>query len=202
MKVIIFITLLSFLTTNSQELEYQLYLIDSCNQSIEKAEFYFLKKEGKEYKIMNFGTKIKVPAEGEYFLVSNETEESLIIKISKNHKNDTLVLPLFSKRVKIPGSFTTQMTKSDYKKMILEQRSVWEKCGKPLNGLKKDYFSNGSIRTEGTFNDGYPMGILKNYYQNGNLESLFIYDKEGILIRKKFFDKSGKETTEGYESEN
>ena len=128
MKIFNFIALLGFLTTHAQELKYQLYLRDSCDQSIKKSDFYSLKKGNEEYHIINSDLSIKVPKEGNYILESNETEERVIIKISRDHNSDTLVLPSFTERVKIPlGSYTIQMIKSNREKILLESRSVWEK---------------------------------------------------------------------------
>ena len=46
---------------------------------------------------------------------------------------------------------------------------------------------------EGSFKKGYPIGDLREYYQNGNLKSLLTYNDKGILVQKRLFDKSGKE---------
>ncbi|MFI5323350.1 MAG: toxin-antitoxin system YwqK family antitoxin [Thermodesulfobacteriota bacterium] len=43
-------------------------------------------------------------------------------------------------------------------------------CNKNPNGIMKDYYSNGQVKTEWGCKDGHLNGISKLYYKNGQLE--------------------------------
>ncbi len=179
----------------SQEIEYQLYLKNSCNDSIEKSVFYSLKFENKEYNIENLDNPIiKIPKSGIYKLISGETDETYEIDISKGKNTDTLVSPTIYGLVK-PLSFKKTNNEKGISKLNREEsRTVYKRCDSLLNGKQFEQFSNGKIRFTGIFENGFAVGEIKEYYQNGNIKTKLTYDKNGILTKKIDFDINGKET--------
>jgi antitoxin component YwqK of YwqJK toxin-antitoxin module len=195
MKIITVIIFLASFNSYSQEIEYQLYLKNSCNDSIEKSVFYSLKKGEIEFDIENIDNPIiKVPKNGIYELISEETNEKLRIKISKKNKKDTLLLPSIYHYIKsLPYSFKKNISKTELTKLRKDSRSTFMKCDSLINGVQRDYFTNGKIRLYGNFKKGFAYGEFKEYYQNGNIKVLMIFDSEGFLKKKIKYDKKGKE---------
>ncbi|MFD1015485.1 hypothetical protein [Winogradskyella rapida] len=195
MRIVTLIILFVSFNLYSQEIEYQLYVKNSCNDSIEKAVFYSLKKGEQTYEILNLDNPvIRVPTSGIYQLISEETNEKLKIEISTNKSKDTLLLPSIYKLEGIlPPSYKKDISESELKKLRKESRSVFRKCDSNLNGEQKEYFTNGIIRFYGNFENGYAIGEIKEYYQNGNIKKLLIYDNDGYFKKKVNYDTSGKE---------
>ena len=192
--VVTLIILFASFNLYSQEIEYQLYLKNSCNDSIEKAVFYSLKFENKEYNIENLDKPIiKVPKSGIYQLISEETNEIYEINISKDKNTDTLVSPAIYGLVK-PLSFKKNKDQESISKLNREEsRTVYKRCDNLLNGEHFEKFSNGKIRFTGTFDNGYAIGEIKEFYQNGIIKTILIYDKDGFLKKKIDYDKYGNE---------
>ena len=195
MKIVTIIIFLSSFNSYSQEIEYQLYLKNSCNDSIEKAIFYSLKKGKFEYAVENLDNPIvKIPKSGIYELISEETNEKLIVEISKKNKKDTLLLPSIYHYIKsLPYSFKKNISNTELTKLRKESRSTFMKCDSLINGEHKDYFTNGKMRFYGNFKNGFAFGEVKEYYENENIRILFIYDNEGFLKKKIKYDKKGNE---------
>ncbi|WP_157603624.1 toxin-antitoxin system YwqK family antitoxin [Polaribacter atrinae] len=195
MKIVTIIIFLVSFNFYSQEIEYQLYLRNSCNDSIEKGIFYSLKGGNIEYNVENLDNPIIiVPKKGIYELISEETNEKFVIEITKENKKDTLLFPSIYQYIKsLPFSFKKDIDSSELRKLRKESRSKFMKCDLPLNGEQKDYFTNGKIRFYGNFKQGFACGEVKEYYQNGNIKALFIYDNEGFLKKKIKYNKNGEE---------
>ena len=49
------------------------------------------------------------------------------------------------------------------------------------------------MRFYGNFKNGFATGEIKEYYQNGNIKRLSIYDNDGFLKKRIDYDKSGNE---------
>ena len=195
MRIATIIILLASFNLYSQEIEYQLYLKNSCSDSIEKAVFYSLKKGEIEYGISNLDNPIiKVPKYGIYKLISEETNEKLTIEISLKKSKDTLLTPSIYEYIKpLPPSYKKDISESELKKLRKESRAIFKKCDSTLNGEQKDFFSNGKMRFYGNFKNGFATGEIKEYYQNGNIKRLSIYDNDGFLKKRIDYDKSGNE---------
>ena len=192
MRIVTFIILFTSFSLYSQEIEYQLYLKNSCNDTIEKAVFYSLKFENKEYHIENLDNPIiKIPKSGIYQLISEETNEIYEINIKKNRNSDTLVSPKIYGLVK-PLSFKKTDNEGGISKLNREEsRTIYKRCDSLLNGTQFENFSNGKIRFTGIFENGFAVGVIKEYYQNGNIKTKLTYDKNGILTKKIDFDING-----------
>ena len=54
------------------------------------------------------------------------------------------------------------------------QNAIFMFCdleGEPITGVVKSYYENGNLEAEGNFKDGKQEGLGKSYYDNGNLEA-------------------------------
>ncbi|MGM5471433.1 hypothetical protein ACS386_14250 [Flavobacteriaceae bacterium LMO-SS05] len=179
----------------SQEIEYQLYLKNTCNDSIEKSNFYTLERENKIYEITDFDNPIiKVPEKGMYKLISEETHEIYSIQINQYNCRDTLTLPTIYEYIKpFPPSYKKDISESELKKLRKESRSIFMKCNLPLNGEQIDYFTNGNLRFSGNIKNGFAFGEIKEYYQNGIIKTISIYDNDGFMTKEISYDRNGVE---------
>lgn len=80
-------------------------------------------------------------------------------------------------------------------RFLMEVRSYRDSDKKVLEGYVADYYDNGLKSSEGFYEDDYPTGTWKTYYENGELESVYItdgidkkyleyYEKSGIQVLK------------------
>jgi antitoxin component YwqK of YwqJK toxin-antitoxin module len=197
MKFTILILLFFTITGFSQEIKYDLYLKDSCQNTIEKTPFYHLEKKGIKYKISNFDGTILLPNKGQYKLIASELEEEFNITIDKLINSDTLNLPkIVEKQVWPPYSYKSGLNKEVQKKIQQKNLPTFWECNERYNGKLIDYYSNGKIKISGILVNGLPIGKLKRYYQNGEIKEVSVYDKEGFLTKRTLFNEKGKIKTE------
>ena len=94
MKLITAILICSTFSLVSQEIKYQLYLKDSCQDTVVKAAFYSLQSGNEFFEIFSLDNpSITLPKSGNYYLISNETDEKYPIQIDQNNSQDTLLIP-------------------------------------------------------------------------------------------------------------
>jgi antitoxin component YwqK of YwqJK toxin-antitoxin module len=92
----------------------------------------------------------------------------------------------------------------DLKRQTNSNQSIGNYNGKPANGIFSNYHSNGSIKHQMEFKDGYGTGQDIQYYANGNQKSIthlvngwpkgtmiFFYEN-GNIKSKCNFDNNGK----------
>ncbi len=193
MKFTIIILLFSTISAFSQEIKYDLFLKDSCQNQIEKSSFYHLEKNGTEYNISNFNGTILLPTKGEYKLIATELNEEYNINIDKLINSDTLVLPKINefllnhnvshKIVTVDGLGKIEPPKTHNYKFTI--------CEKNCDGIETDYYTNGTIRLKAEFKNGLVVGELKRYYQSGKINEISIYDKDGFLTETTLFEENG-----------
>lgn len=54
------------------------------------------------------------------------------------------------------------------------------------NGLLKEYYANGHLKSEGVFKNGQYEGLLKLYYEDGKLSSETYYGDKGVVWGKMY----------------
>lgn len=84
---------------------------------------------------------------------------------------------------------------------------LWEGSYKDdkLEGLFKEYYEDGSLKSEGVYKNDKLEGEVKNYYENGNIKSkiiykngleegkaLYYYNKSEVILEKEKMYKGGK----------
>jgi len=78
------------------------------------------------------------------------------------------------------------------RKIILEERfkngKVLDKNGNLFSGAYKQYYDDGTIKSETMYNNGEVSGLQKEYYLNGNLKKEWEYPKDKITLYKKYND--------------
>ncbi|APY09879.1 hypothetical protein BWZ22_00860 [Seonamhaeicola sp. S2-3] len=193
MKITILILLFSTISGFSQEIKFNLFLKDSCSNSIESSFNYHLEKNGTEYHIAEFdnGTII-LPTKGEYELVATEIGETHKIVIDKLINSDTLIKPRIEEYIKMTNvSFTKNTSKEELKKLGIIPNNKFMNCDKVCDGIETDYYSNGTIRLKAEFKSGLVIGELKRYYQSGKIKEISTYDKDGILTKRTLFNENG-----------
>lgn len=61
---------------------------------------------------------------------------------------------------------------------------VFTNCESKLNGNIVDYFENGKVRLIGSFKNGLAFGYLTEFYPNGELKEIRLFNEKGFLIKK------------------
>lgn len=191
MRILTLLFLLIASSTYSQSIEFHLYIDDPCTGKIESAVLYYLKRGDSLFFSDDKGIHINVSKKGRYLLVSDETDEQCEIELKHSQNKDTLRAPSILEFLPPIKSYTLQSMKANSLKRILESRSTWRRCDQPINGKAKDFFSNGALRVEGTFKNGYAIGEVIRYYRNGKIRSIGKYDPRGVFISIKSFDRNG-----------
>lgn len=112
------------------------------------------------------------------------------IKTYANFRNDTL--NGYYREYNIYGV----ITKSEY--YINGKKQILSEDEKPENKyiIKKDYFSDGKIKSKGIYVDEKPVGIHKSYNKKGEITASKTYSDKGIKIGEGIVDKKDKKQGE------
>jgi len=149
----------------SQNFEFKLYYKNPCNSQIEFTMNYLLEKDGIKFH-PNFDGFVELNTNGKYNLVHEK--EIIPIVIDKNENSYTITL-------------------SDKQELIVTHDKhgyVFRNCESKLNGNIIDYFENGEIRMIGSFKNGMAIGYLTEFYPNGELKEIRLFDKKGFFVEK------------------
>ncbi|MEU6813626.1 hypothetical protein [Streptomyces sp. NPDC046860] len=66
-----------------------------------------------------------------------------------------------------------------------------------LNGLSREWYKDGTLRSEGLVRGGLPRGEHREWHPNGVLASLKIFDEDGLTLRCDLaWDDAGRPTRE------
>jgi hypothetical protein len=186
------IALFISITCFSQEIKYNLYLKDECTGDIMTSFFYTLEKDGIKYNSFD-ENPISLPTTGIYKLTATEIGEEYEILIRQNRNSDTLNLPSIKTFIeKSNVSFTNKTSDSEKQKIRMSMSERYFECGIVCNGHKVGKYSNGKVKFEGIFENGFPIGEFKIYYQNGKIKEVSFYEKYALLKSKKEYDINGK----------
>lgn len=169
--------LLFFITINfAQGIKYELYLNNTCKDSVYKIESFVLVKNGIDY--LSVDNVVTLKDKGDYLLSSVYLNEERIITINKfGIITDTINLSSINKC---------------YEPTSRPNFSGFCCCDGDCDGINVDYYENGNIRVKGNFKKGKAVGKVKYYYENGNIRMIEKYNKKGVLLRRKEYDKYGK----------
>ena len=150
---------------SAQDFEFKLYYKDPCNSQIEFTLNYTLEKDGINIH-PNFDGIVYLKAKGKYNLIYEK--EIIPIIIDKKENTHTITL-------------------SDIQEFIVTHDKfgyVFRKCESKLNGNMVDFFENGKVRLIGSFENGLAIGYLTEFYPNGELKEIRLFDKKGFLLKK------------------
>ena len=187
------ITLFISVTCFSQEIKYNLYLKDQCSGKVETSFFYTLEKDGIKYNSFD-ENPITLPTSGIYKLTATEIGEEYEILIRQNRDSDTLNLPSIKTVIeKSNASFTNKISDTEKQKIRMSMSERYFDCGMACNGYKAGKYSNGKVKFEGTFENGFPIGEFKTFYQNGKIKEISFYEKYALLKSRKEYDINGNE---------
>ncbi len=69
------------------------------------------------------------------------------------------------------------------------------------NGMKQGSwiknYPNGNKQYEGTFKDNHPVGEFKRFFEDGQLQSVMLFDDSGLSAMALFYHPDGKKAAEG-----
>ncbi|MFH1622621.1 MAG: toxin-antitoxin system YwqK family antitoxin [Candidatus Omnitrophota bacterium] len=80
----------------------------------------------------------------------------------------------------------------------------------PENGLYKEYYPNGSLKTTAYYHNAKPHGYVREYYENGKMKSsiryengtrygdFFYYYENGMVKERKLFNQKGELDSNAY----
>lgn len=185
------ITLFITVTCFSQEIKYNLYLKDVCNGNVKTSLFYSLEKDGNKYNSFD-ENPVTLPITGIYKLTATEIGEEYEVVIRQNRNSDTLNLPSIKTVIEQSNaSFTNKTSDSEKQRIRMSTSKRYFDCGIVCNGYKVGKYSNGKVKFEGTFENGFPIGEFKMFYQNGKIKEVLFYEKYALLKSRKEYDING-----------
>ncbi|MGW7269317.1 toxin-antitoxin system YwqK family antitoxin [Streptomyces sp. NPDC054864] len=63
------------------------------------------------------------------------------------------------------------------------------------NGVSREWYQDGTLRSEGTVRMGLPRGEFREWHPNGTLASLKTFDDDGLTLREDLkWDENGQPT--------
>ncbi len=163
---------LFIIRANAQASTYNLVLFDSCNGSYEYALLYSLEKQGTTFTIQDTLGTIQLEDAGNYKLRHDLEFIHIEVTIEPGMNVDTL------SRSKIHECLEP-LSHPNFMGYCC--------CSTKCTGFHRDYFNNGNVRVEGTFEDGKPVGQVKYFNPDGTLKIVKHYNKKGILTRTEEF---------------
>ena len=185
------ITFFLSVTCFSQEIKYKLYLKDQCTGNVEASFFYSLVKDGIKYNSFD-ENPVTLPTTGIYKLTATEIGEEYEILIRQNKNSDTLNLSSIKTVIEKSNiSFTKKASDSEKQKIRMLASERYFECGRVCNGYKVGKYSNGKVKFEGIFENGFPIGEFKMFYQNGKIKEVSFYEKYALLKSRKEYDING-----------
>ena len=164
-SILILIFFCSSFELFSQEFEFKLYYKDPCNSQTEFTLNYFLEKDGIKFH-PNFDGIVNLKENGKYNLI----HEKEIIPITIDKKENSHIITLSDKQ-----EFILTHDKYGY---------VFRNCESKLNGNIVDYFENGKVRLIGSFKNGLAIGYITEFYPNGELKEVRLFNEKGFLVEK------------------
>ncbi|WP_447636757.1 hypothetical protein [Flavobacterium microcysteis] len=163
------ITTISF----AQEIKFELFIKDNCNDSIKKVMYFNLRKDNTDFYPKNNEGVVILKDKGQYELSTIYSEDTKKYYFNDyTTVTDTITLP----------AIRSCLEPTSYPNFI-----GYGCCNTECNGNKTDYYANGNKLIEGYFEKGKPIGKLKKYYPNGTLKQIEKYNKKGKLVSSKKF---------------
>ena len=148
-----------------QKIQFKLYGVNSCSDSVETITFYNLTNGNNRFFPDEFGV-CHLKDTGHY--VAHTLSDSIPYHISKwDLYVDTVIL------------------ESLYECGSLHVFYGYCYCGEKSEGYKIDYYYNGNKKVEGNFRKGRPIGRLTFYHIDGRIRKIEVYDKKGRFRRTK-----------------
>lgn len=174
-NVFFIISFLIYYSVYGQEIKFEVYIKDACADSINKLMFFNLKKDNIDYFPENNDGMVFLKEKGKYELTTIYSEDSVMYELNDyNNISDTILMPTIRQ-------FIEPTSSPDF--------AGYYCCGSECNGKQIDYYSNGNKRLEGTFENGKPIGKLKFYYSDGSLKRIDKYNKKGVMVNRKEYNK-------------
>ena len=176
MRILLYILLLTFSHSIIGQIIYKPTFINQCSNKPVEEIFWMIsdstKMYGNEYYGMPTAT---LPKKGNYIMNCPSISEAPVnIIISANGTvKDTFFLRRLSFEVNIGPNNKNNISQPKY--FICNPDSL-------ANGRVSDYYFNGNIREEGTFNKGKLVDTLSIYYNTGKLYKLVIPNGKGYNI--------------------
>lgn len=170
--------------TLSQPITFNVITFNPCDSTYENEILVRLESDDSVFQISDTLGTIKLRKPGEYKLkvfggseLYRWHDADKLVKIAVGENYDTLV-----------RSTIYQCVKGGHHSL---KSCGYYCCDKPCEGYNADYYHNGIKRIEGTFRNGFPIGMLLLYYANGKDKEVHLYDNkgEGNLISIKYFEK-------------
>jgi antitoxin component YwqK of YwqJK toxin-antitoxin module len=151
---------------------YEPFFINQCTKKLEKGVIWYLADSTKTYGMENLESKpVELSKAGPYKLYVNFDNPPIAVEITSNKTNrDTIFLKNLDLDIYVSNP----------------PHSEYFDCGKLANGEVLDFYSNGNLRTKGTFKEGQPIDTLFEYHRNSKLSELFIPSKKWKRIT--YFD--------------
>ena len=152
-----------------QQIKFELYLVDSCQNTVSKEMFYTLSKNGKHFYSTDEDGILFLKEKGIYEL-STLHDENLKKYTFNTFENFVDTLAIETIRECYSGG--TNIT-------------FWGYCccGEKCEEEQTSYYANGNIHIKGNFKKGIPIGKVKTYYENGNIMQVRQYNKKGEQVR-------------------
>ena len=186
MKLTLFILLFNQVVLFAQELRYDMYLYDSCMDSIYLCDGYSLYFENIPDSISestwfcnNHDKPCKFPSLGTYVLgISDNIHDIPFILTFDQPKiySDTFRISSITERI---GTTTAGGYYGFYC------------CEELCDGEIVEYFNNHQISFKGSFDNGIPNNNLYYYYRNGNVKEMHYYTRRHRYIRVEYYNPEG-----------
>lgn len=89
------------------------------------------------------------------------------------------------------GNYNFGLKEGEWKYSVNDHLQIGKYTAGKRNGVWKYYYSDGTLKFEGNFIEGYPDGKHKNYYPSGNIKLISIYSLGNKTDKWRKYDDEG-----------
>ena len=161
---------------HGQHIQFNLMILDPCSGNVQQYFFsYYLEKDSVIYH-SDASNTVHLPSKGTYTLYAHpyaKTQVEIDSIINVHQIEDYRI-----------QEFVVTHDKHAY---------VFKDCGEKLNGDVVAKYKNGNIRFYGNFKKGHVIGYLSEFFPDGTLKHVRLFDKKGFFVEDVFV--SGNQNT-------
>ena len=183
-KIILILFLCCYSAGFSQKIQYIPVFIDPCTGQIDTNVIFDIKERFDKHK--SKGIKIELDQKGKY-----------ILQAMRNF--DFYNIREYDINIEQTGIVRDTFYLMKIKTVEISQMTIYYYCGKKAEGYLEDYYYQGGLRCCGTFENGYPVDTVKEFYRSGIIKEISIpwaddslhysnygrilnYDENGVLV--------------------
>lgn len=168
--VLTILILLGVQISNGQTIRFQFKRVNACNKlgTIDSSWYFLRDEKDSTYNCQDGTVFLSKPGKYQIVMWSELDTKFPVVEITNQE--------LFT--------YTYNEPKIVIRSYGMHPITVYETCGKPIEGYQEDFYPNGHLKIRGSFQNGEPRDSLVTFYLNGTIKRRLIYFPKEIQIEE------------------